>query len=76
MSSDFLISPLDFRSICPRYSRALRHLHLLMAVGVFGAVGTAQVAQYTEGQAGWLRTRRDFWGGGGGKMDIIINSDN
>lgn len=33
------------------YSRALRHLHLLMAVGVFGAVGTAQVAQYTEGQA-------------------------
>jgi len=51
-------------------------LHLLMAVGVFGAVGTAQVAQYTEGQAGWLRTRRDFWGGGGGKMDIIINSDN
>lgn len=33
------------------YSRALRHLHLLMAVGVFGAVGTAQVAGYTEGQA-------------------------
>ncbi|CAE7749672.1 Cyt-b5 [Symbiodinium sp. CCMP2592] len=33
------------------YSRALRHLHLIMAVGIFGAVGTAQAASYSEGQA-------------------------
>ncbi|CAL1138934.1 unnamed protein product [Cladocopium goreaui] len=32
------------------YSRALRHLHLIMAVGIFGAVGTAQAAQHCEGQ--------------------------
>ena len=32
------------------YSRALRHLHLIMAVGIFGAVGTAQAASYSEGQ--------------------------
>ncbi|CAJ1411215.1 unnamed protein product [Effrenium voratum] len=32
------------------YSRALRHLHLIMAVGIFGAVGTAQAAANTEGQ--------------------------
>jgi len=31
------------------YSRALRHMHLLMAVGIFGAVGTAQAASRTEG---------------------------
>eukprot|EP00438_Fugacium_kawagutii_P000235 Skav212280 [mRNA] locus=scaffold732:336097:359067:- [translate_table: standard] len=33
------------------YSRALRHLHLLMAVGIFGAVGTAQAASHCEGQS-------------------------
>ncbi|CAE7831571.1 Cyt-b5 [Symbiodinium necroappetens] len=33
------------------YSRALRHLHLIMAVGIFGVVGTAQAASYSEGQA-------------------------
>ncbi|CAE7826660.1 Cyt-b5 [Symbiodinium necroappetens] len=33
------------------YSRALRHLHLIMAVGIFGAVGTAQAASFSEGQA-------------------------
>lgn len=32
------------------YSRALRHLHLLMAIGIFGALGTAQAASYSEGQ--------------------------
>lgn len=32
------------------YSRALRHLHLLMAVGIFGALGTAQAASFSEGQ--------------------------
>ncbi|CAE7240628.1 Cyt-b5, partial [Symbiodinium pilosum] len=32
------------------YSRALRHLHLIMAVGIFGAVGTAQAASYSDGQ--------------------------
>ena len=37
------------------YSRALRHLHLIMAVGIFGAVGTAQAASRTEGQ-----TRKQF----------------
>ena len=35
----------------PRYSRGLRHLHLLMACGIFGAVGTAQAAAYSSGQA-------------------------
>mmetsp|Transcript_42978 Transcript_42978/g.102420 ORF Transcript_42978/g.102420 Transcript_42978/m.102420 type:complete len:668 (+) Transcript_42978:95-2098(+) len=33
------------------YSRGLRHLHLLMACGIFGAVGTAQAAAYSSGQA-------------------------
>ncbi|CAK9045542.1 unnamed protein product [Durusdinium trenchii] len=32
------------------YSRALRHLHLLMALGIFGALGTAQAAAYSNGQ--------------------------
>ena len=32
------------------YSRGLRHLHLLMAIGIFGALGTAQAASYSEGQ--------------------------
>ncbi|CAE7239131.1 Cyt-b5 [Symbiodinium natans] len=32
------------------YSRALRHMHLIMAVGIFGAVGTAQAASRAEGQ--------------------------
>ena len=37
-----------------RYSRALRHLHLLMAVGIFGATGTAQLSGFVEGQVGRL----------------------
>ena len=32
------------------YSRGLRHLHLLMAIGIFGALGTAQAASCSEGQ--------------------------
>ena len=32
------------------YSRALRHLHLIMAVGTFGAIGTVQAASRAEGQ--------------------------
>eukprot|EP00439_Symbiodinium_sp_Y106_P050361 s554_g6.t1 len=32
------------------YSRALRHLHLIMAVGIFGAIGTVQAASRAEGQ--------------------------
>jgi len=31
------------------YSRALRHMHFLMAVGIFGAIGTVQVASRSEG---------------------------
>ena len=50
-----LRDPMSARRRCrmpPRftYSRALRHLHLIMAVGIFGAVGTAQAAQHCEGQ--------------------------
>mmetsp|Transcript_107226 Transcript_107226/g.284311 ORF Transcript_107226/g.284311 Transcript_107226/m.284311 type:complete len:717 (-) Transcript_107226:113-2263(-) len=33
------------------YSRALRHLHFLMAVGIFGSLGSAQAASRTEGLA-------------------------
>ncbi|CAJ1391976.1 unnamed protein product [Effrenium voratum] len=32
------------------YSRGLRHLHLLMAVGIFGTLGTAHAASAAEGQ--------------------------
>jgi len=33
------------------YSRGLRHLHLLMALGIFGALGSAQAASRSEGLA-------------------------
>ena len=41
------------------YSRALRHLHLLMAVGIFGALGTAQAASFSEGQNKRTGQKRD-----------------
>jgi len=42
------------------YSRGLRHLHLIMAVGIFGAVGSAQAAAKTEGLAKkrWLQVHK------------------
>eukprot|EP00931_Biecheleriopsis_adriatica_P001294 TRINITY_DN1015_c0_g2_i1.p1 TRINITY_DN1015_c0_g2~~TRINITY_DN1015_c0_g2_i1.p1 ORF type:complete len:735 (-),score=150.99 TRINITY_DN1015_c0_g2_i1:306-2408(-) len=33
------------------YSRGLRHLHFLMAIGIFGAIGSAHAASRSEGQA-------------------------
>jgi len=33
------------------YSRGLRHLHLIMAIGIFGALGSAQAASRAEGLA-------------------------
>jgi len=33
------------------YSRLLRHMHLIMAAGIFGAVGSAQAAAWSEGLA-------------------------
>lgn len=33
------------------YSRALRHVHLLMALGTFGAIGTVQAATRSDGAA-------------------------
>mmetsp|Transcript_88066 Transcript_88066/g.221648 ORF Transcript_88066/g.221648 Transcript_88066/m.221648 type:complete len:722 (-) Transcript_88066:212-2377(-) len=33
------------------YSRGLRHLHFIMAIGIFGAVGSAQAAARSEGLA-------------------------
>mmetsp|Transcript_43449 Transcript_43449/g.109109 ORF Transcript_43449/g.109109 Transcript_43449/m.109109 type:complete len:724 (-) Transcript_43449:351-2522(-) len=33
------------------YSRGLRHLHLIMAVGIFGTLGSAQAASRAEGLA-------------------------
>ena len=57
------------------YSRGLRHLHLLMAIGIFGALGTAQAASYSEGQnkrtpqlegmeVGWIRVLDWSWNPG------------
>lgn len=33
------------------YSRALRHMHLLMGLGIFGTIGTAHLASKSEGLA-------------------------
>lgn len=33
------------------YSRGLRHMHLLMAIGIFGSIGSAHAAARCEGQA-------------------------
>eukprot|EP00428_Durinskia_dybowskii_P014997 CAMPEP_0170220062 /NCGR_PEP_ID=MMETSP0116_2-20130129/9720_1 /TAXON_ID=400756 /ORGANISM="Durinskia baltica, Strain CSIRO CS-38" /LENGTH=618 /DNA_ID=CAMNT_0010470743 /DNA_START=75 /DNA_END=1928 /DNA_ORIENTATION=+ len=42
------------------YSRALRHMHLIMAVGIFGALGSAQAAARSEGLAKkrWLQIHK------------------
>jgi len=42
------------------YSRGLRHLHLIMAVGIFGALGSAQAAARAEGLAKkrWLQVHK------------------
>ena len=59
------VEPHDKNSSRFTYSRALRHLHLIMAVGIFGAVGTAQAAQHCEGQAKkqllWWHKQRLGW---------------